>query len=304
MKSMWLFGGILVGMLAYEVYDKWIQEQRAKCLFYRDDECVMCDTEGPWPVGYRENCSCKNKTAYYVEEGLFPAWQCMDKTEQDEMPEIPPVSISATACPKHHPLRDILGNCYACNTPKAVCIAHSNKGSVCGRNRYTLPDGLVNKSILCPTLSDIQDPEICVACGGVVWDGKCFNEGENHFCEQNQDCGENEICFPLRQIEGKSGVCAKRPEHKWFCSGADGYDLTTVQEVCSRQGMHIPTLDEIETADEDLSALCPTLDVWTFFAPDGAVWLQSFTEEFLFTREGESDKMGGHTFHAVCHINN
>ena len=73
------------------------------------------------------------------------------------------------------------------------------------------------------------------------------------------------------------------------------------QEFCKRQGAHIPTLDEIETADEDLSVLCPTLDMWTFFSPDGAVWMESFAQEFLFTREGETEKLGGHLYYALCH---
>ncbi len=301
MKSMWLFGGVLIGLLAYQVYDKWIQEQRAKCLFYRDGECITCENENVWPVGYKENCVCKNRQSFYVEEGLFPAWQCMieNKNNKEELPEIPPISISRKRCPKHHPLRDILGNCYSCGVQQPVRIAHREKGSVCGLKRYILRDQLVDKSMLCPTLSDIQDPFVCVMCGGIVEDGKCLSEGQNHFCHKNEDCTKDEWCFPL--YVGEKGVCTKHTEHRWFCSQTDGYVLETTKDICHRQGMHIPTLDEIEQADEDLSQICPTLDMWTFFFPDGVVWLQSFIEEFLFTREGESDKLGGHTFHALCH---
>ncbi len=305
MKSMWLFGSVLIGLLVYQVYDKWIQDERAKCLFFRGGECITCDRMDAWPVGYKENCSCHNKMAYYVEEGLFPAWQCVKREESEEkIPDVGPVSINSKPCPKHHPLRDILGNCYACDTPTPVRIAHAEKGAVCGQKRYTTPDQFVDKSQLCPILSDIQDSEVCVACGGVVWNGKCFNEGENHFCVENHDCPNDEWCFPLRQYKYKQGVCTKRTKHRWFCSVTDGYDLATTKDICMRQGMHIPTLEEIEMAEEDLSQLCPTLDMWAFFAPDGVVWLESFTREFLFTREAESDKLGGHTFHALCHIDN
>ena len=301
MKSVWLFGGILIGLLVYQVYDHWIQVERAKCLFYRQGQCVTCEDAQMWPVGYRENCACKNRKAYYIDEGFFPAWQCLVDENQEEMLELPPISLSTQACPPHHPLKDILGNCYACDTQQPVRISHVERGAMCGQSRYNLPDQLVIKSMKCPALSDIQDPEACVACGGIVWDGKCFNEGANHFCTQNEDCRVDEWCFPLRQIKGQKGVCAKRLTNKWLCSGTDGYDLESVRAFCAGQNAHIPTLEEIENADEDLSALCPTLDMWTFFELDGAVWLDSFTQEFLFTREGESQKLGGHTFHALCH---
>ena len=298
MKLRWLVGSLLAAFLVYQICDHLIQKQRAKCLFYREGKCITCDSKDAWPVGYKENCICENRTPYYVSEGLFPAWQCLLEKTEDELPS---VSISNINCPEHHPLKDILGNCYACDVEQPIKIAHASKGSVCDVGRYIVPDSLVDTSMKCPSLSDIEDPYVCVSCGGVVWDGKCFNEGENHFCRTNEDCPVNEWCFPFYPVNEKTGVCAKRLGHAWFCSGTDGYDLNTTQEICVRQGMHIPTLDEIEQADEDLSLLCPSLDMWVFFAPDGVVWLESFVQEFLFTREGESDKLGGHSFHALCH---
>lgn len=301
MKQMWLFFVVLVGLLTYQVYDKWITSERAKCFLFRYGECVKCDDVRIIPVGYRENCVvCRNREAYYVDEGLFPAWQCTKEKIDGEV-ELPVVSLSTNPCPKHHPLKDILGNCYACDTDVPVRIAHKGKGAVCDKIRYSLPDQMVEKSVKCPELSAIIDPEVCLACGGNFDVTGCSLKATNHFCTTRADCTENEWCYPLRYIKEGEGICVSRPTGKWFCSGTDGYDLESTQKICDRLGMKIPTLEAIEHAEEDLSQLCPTLDMWTFFAQDGAVWLKSFADEFLFTREGESDKLGGHAFYALCH---
>lgn len=271
-----------------------------QCLFYRAGQCITCDTEQDFPAGYKENCeNCINKKAHYVEGGIVSAWLCLTNEQE---PEIEPIlKRDTTPCPDFMPLKDIVGNCYSCDTKEPVRLIPSQKHFPCQENRYILPDDLTLKSLICPTLEDIHDPEVCISCHG-VWQGEsCTNKGKNIFCETNEDCPQNQWCFPFKIERSQKGICSNLPETKWICSQTDGYDLQTTQAFCAGQKAHIPTLEEIGQANENLAELCPTLDMWTFFAPDGVVWLESFTQEFLFTREGESEKLGGHSFYALCH---
>lgn len=272
-----------------------------KCDFFRGKACITCASEQEFPVGYKENCNkCPNKTAYYVEGGLTPAWLCLPK--DSPLSEEAMIARNNTPCPRSAPLKDVVGNCYACTSVEPVrLLSHTDKHFPCRKERYLLPDHLTFKSLKCPTLNEIKDPEVCVACHG-IWQGEnCTKTGENAFCKTNEDCPENQWCFPFKIQLKHSGICTNQTENKWICSQTDGYDLEKTKNFCAGQNAHIPTLDEISTAEEDLSQLCPTLDMWTFFAPDGVVWMESFTQEFLFTREGESDKLGGHQFYALCH---
>ena len=271
-----------------------------ECDFYRNGECISCITNQDFPVGYKENCEkCEHKKAYYVEGGLVSAWLCLDETK--EPPVTPDFEKDITPCPSSRPLKDIVGNCYSCNTEEPVHLLHAGKSLPCQDTRYILPDNLTLKSLKCPILEGIHDPEVCLSCHG-IWSGQfCTNTGKNNLCKTNQDCPLNQWCFPLKIEVSEQGICTGQPETKWICSQTDGYDLAATQAFCTRQGAHIPTLEEIEHADENLTELCPTLDMWTFFAPDGAVWLESLTQEFLFTREGETDNLGGHHFYALCH---
>lgn len=301
MKKIWLLGGIVFGVLAYQIYDGFIHYQRAKCLFYRYGQCVTCNDDMPFPVGYKEACACDNRKGYYIEEGLLPAWQCL-VNKGEEIPELPAVKLSSRSCPPHHPLRDVFGNCYSCLVDLPVKISDITKTYVCGHKRYVLPDQLLLKSMKCPDLDQIQDAEVCVSCGGIVDGAGCVRQGMNNFCSNSTECPDGQWCYPFKTDQnGHRGVCALIREHQWVCSGTDGYNLLRAEEFCSRQQAHVPTLDEIESADEDLSILCPTLDMWVFFKPDGVVWLESFTQEFLFTREGESQNLGGDKFYALCH---
>lgn len=303
MKKMGFFLGVFLGLFAYMLYQQWAKKEDLKCLFSRSGQCVTCHEMDLFPVGYKEDCEvCRNRKAYYVEEGLFPAWQCGFKKEAEDIPELPMVSVSAKACPDNRPLRDILGNCYSCDVKVPVKLAHATKGSVCGQKRYMVPDQLFVKSLKCPDLEMIKDTETCISCGGFIGEEECVPVGQNRFCSNNEECLLHEWCFPFRIIGGNlQGVCSPKSKNNWICSETDGFDLISAQAFCAAQNAHVPTLEEIESADEDLSKICPTLDIWTFFDPDGVVWLESFTQEFLFTREGESQKLGGHTFHALCH---
>ena len=277
------------------------QEKSAKCDFFRDGQCLMCETQIPILVGYKENCEkCPNRVATYIEDGVVPSWLCqIQSEEQNGVPHPPLLKRGSTKCPKQRPLKDAVGNCHACDTEDILRVAEG-ASKVCA-HRYILPDGFLEKSIKCPDLMLITDPEVCVMCGGIMNGTMCEHEGKNHFCKDNTNCDANEWCYPFKHKEKRQGVCIARPQTKWFCSQTDGYNLETAKKFCARLGSHIPSLEEIEFADEDLSALCPTLDMWTFFSDDGVVWLQSFTQEFLFTREGESEKLGGHQFYALCH---
>ena len=300
MKKIRILLGIVFCVAACVGYRQWVQVQDAKCLFYREGRCVACETADFFPVGYKEACAvCSDRTAYYVEGGLFPAWQCGFKQEELELPL---VSISSASCPDNRPLKDVLGNCYSCEVDVPVKIAHEDRGVVCQKQRYMVPDQLFVKSMKCPDFTSISDAEVCVACGGVVASDGCVSTGTNRFCAHQSECHADEWCYPFKMTHQEGpGVCAPKTQNAWFCSATDGYDVASVRAFCAAQGAHIPTLDEIENAGEDLSQICPTLDVWTFFEPDGVVWLESFTQEFLFTREGESQTLGGHTFHALCH---
>jgi len=275
-----------------------------KCDFYRNGQCITCDLDQDFPVGYKENCSkCEHKKAQYVEGGLIASWLCISDQHQTDEENLEDIVIEkdTTPCPSSKPLKDIVGNCYACETPDPVRILHVSKTTPCQKTRYLLPDDLALKSLKCPLFQDIHDPEVCFSCHG-IWQGDfCTNVGQTTFCQSNEDCPQNQWCFPFRINQQHKGICTKIPETKWICSQTDGYDLKTTQEFCARQNAHIPTLEEIEHVDENLTELCPTLDMWTFFAPDGAVWLESFAQEFLFTREGETEKLGGHHFYALCH---
>ena len=276
-------------------------QPRPKCDFYRGEKCITCSFEPGFPVGYKENCTkCENKTNYYIEEGLISAWLCLPK--DTPLPEEAVIERGTKPCPKSAPLKDVVGNCYACDTEEPIrLLPTTNKIIPCQKNRYLLPDTLTLKSLKCPVLEDIHDPEICLGCHG-IWNGDtCAHNGENSFCKNNNDCPQNQWCFPLRLAQNTLGVCTNTAKTKWICSQTDGYNLKMTQDFCTRQKAHIPTLEEIEQADEDLSTLCPTLDMWTFFTPDGVAWLESFTQEFLFTREGESESLGGHQFYALCH---
>lgn len=281
----------------------WLNFQKeAPCDFFRDEQCLLCDSNEVIPVGYKENClRCRNRSAYYVADGLIPAWLCV-LTQKDEPEVLPELQRSRTLCPSNRPLKDVVGNCYACDTDEFVRVGQGME-EVCGFQRYLLPDGWFEKSLKCPNLMKIKNAEICVACGGVVNGELCQKEGTNRFCVTNKECDENEWCYPfqIQKSDGKMGVCVASSVTKWICSETDGYNLKQAQLFCERQGAHLPTLEEIEMADENLEELCPTLDMWTFFEPDGVVWLQSFAQEFLFTREGESENLGGHQFYALCH---
>ncbi|MBQ4472425.1 MAG: hypothetical protein II942_04205 [Alphaproteobacteria bacterium] len=293
-----LITGVLIGVGAYYGWQKRIQT----CDFYRNGKCFSCQDVNEIPVGYKENCTfCANRQAAYVSEGLVPAWQCLVKVENEEEQEVPDVRVGKADCPEVRPLKDIVGNCYVCGTPEPVRLSDLDKMAPCVTQRYAVPDGVTFKTMKCPDLSDITDAEMCLMCGGFVDEGGCARFGKNDFCETNADCGDGKWCYPLRLIPNGAGVCAREKTSAWLCSVSDGYDLKQAQLFCERQNAHIPTLEEIGNAEEDLRSVCPTIDIWTFFQPDGVVWLQSFTQEFLFTREGESEVLGGHTFHALCH---
>ena len=278
-----------------------LHQDVSQCDFFRDGHCLMCDSKVPFLVGYKENCErCANRSAEYIEDGVVPSWLCRIQSGKSVGSLKPLIKRGNKKCPKERPLKDVVGNCYSCNVEDIVRVG-SDGSEVCGLQRYVLPDGLLEKSVKCPPISEITDGEVCVMCGGVVKGKMCENEGQNRFCKKNSDCKDTEWCYPLRNNDKMQGVCAAMPETKWICSQTDGYDLIKTKEFCERLGAHIPSLEEIARADEDLSVLCPTLDMWTFFSEDGVVWLESFTQEFLFTREGEVEKMGGHQFYALCH---
>ncbi len=290
------------GVLVYQEYERTLMRQR--CPFFKDNICFSCDTPEAIAVGYKEQCAlCANRTAYYMDEGALPAWQCLITPSEEQAPKIPPVGRSKTPCPKDKPLKDILGNCHGCDADIPMRLSCKKAAEICQQKRYTLPDGVMFKSLHCPEPERIQNAETCVACGGVVNGGKCQKEGENRFCAHAQECAENEVCVPFLNKELGAGVCALKPATNWICSATDGYDLASAEAYCAAFDAHIPTLEEIAQADENLAVLCPTLDMWTFFAPDGVVWLDSFTQEFLFTREGESSALSGHQFYALCHKN-
>ena len=287
------------GVAAFYARQQYIQN----CPFYRDGHCFSCDTTEAIPVGYKENCHvCPNRKAIYVEGGIVPAWQCVLKTQADaEDFEAPEITVGNKKCPNSRPVQDVVKNCYPCDVETPVRVADIQQIRKCGIKRYVVPDGITEKTLKCPALADIKDPESCVMCGGFINQDECVAIGRNEFCQTNTDCGHAYWCYPFRTYAQKGGVCVPVRDTKWLCSQTDGYDLKTTTEFCTRQKAHIPTLQEIIEVDEDLKAHCPTLDIWAFFAPDGVVWIESFNNEFLFTREGESATLGGNTFYALCH---
>ena len=280
-------------------YFYYIQEQK-KCPFFRDNTCILCSDTTIFSTGYKENCEkCANRTAYYIEGGLIPAWSCVPSSVKPNTDM--QIEKSVIPCPKYRPLKDIVGNCYTCDTDEPVHLFFSSTPVPCQGTRYLIPDHLSLSSFKCPLLENIHDPEICFACHGFWQANSCLSIGENLFCQDNNDCPQGQWCFPFKLMMQQKGLCIDKAKTNWICSQTDGYDLETAKTFCERQDAHIPTLEEIEQATEDLSVLCPTLDMWTFFTPDGVVWLESFALEFIFTREGETEKLGGRQFYALCH---
>ena len=306
MKKTWVIGFCaLVVILVYCGVDSWTENTR-ECAFYRGGWCLACEEEKEIPVGYKENCDiCSNRQALYVAEGLIPAWACVlsNQVEDDQENWQPaPVRIDRSGCPFVRPLRDIVGNCYPCDTRMPVRLSDWTAGDVCD-NRYNVPDRYGNKSMLCPPIEEIVDAEMCFHCGGVMLDGFCRTEGENRFCSENSDCKQGEWCYPLKISEvGQKGICTVISEKKWICSETDGYDVEQAKLFCTRQGAHIPTMQELEKELSDVMVACVNNDIWTFFDKENAIWLESFNREFLFTRENEKENLGGNTFHALCRV--
>lgn len=292
---------VLIFMGGYWAY-KASEQHTKRCLFVRNGQCFQCHQQETVPVAYKENCTlCPNRTAVYIQEGLMPAWQCAVK---EKVAETAQVERSKAICPFNAPLKDWLGNCFSCEAENPVRVGGKKSKEVCDKKRYHLPDGVAEKSLKCPPIEQITDPEICWQCGGSLNQKGCAPKGKNRFCETNEMCQANEWCYPFKMpTKNKKGVCVRQTEEDWIFTQTDGYDLASVTEFCSRQGMRLPILEEIEQAKQKLLAQAPKTDVWIFFNPNGVVWLKSLEDEFIFTREGESEKLGGHHFYGLCHKN-
>lgn len=180
-KSIGLLIGLILILFCGMIYHHFYKI--SKCDFFRDGKCLMCDGPESFPVGYKDNCEkCSERTAYYVDEGLFPAWFCAVKLkEKENVSEVKYIVRSNDDCPFNRPLKDVVGNCYSCETEENVLVGPREEESVCREKRYRLPDGLLEKSLKCPDFQNISDPEVCVACQGVVTLDGCKTEGENHF---------------------------------------------------------------------------------------------------------------------------
>jgi len=300
-KVLFLFFVLCMAMWAFEWFNEWVNFIKW-CAIYRGGECVSCLTKDIIPVAVESNCyACANRQTQYVSEGLVPGWACLP-SEPEEGADLL-MRIDATECPWMRPLKDMVGNCWSCETHEPVLLFDWQQGEMCS-NRYYLPDKLGVRSLSCPLLSLIKDVEVCVQCGGVMVDNKCQLEGENHFCKNNHNCGEDEWCYPFRIARDQAkGVCVKKSEKLWFCSATDGYDFSMAEEICARQDAHIPTIEEITAEASDVLESCKTRDAWVFWGKENAVWLQSFLTEFLFTRENERSNLGGRTFHVLCRQN-
>ena len=285
----------------------WTEASIEHCAFYREGKCLSCDETEAIPVGYKENCDqCPNRVAIYVAEGFVSAWQCVlsENGTSEMLGTSMPVEISQKKCPQERPLQDIVGNCYSCESEEPVRIGYWKKERLCGTRRYFVPDDLVDKSEKCPEREEILDAEMCFHCGGIPNENGCDVDGFAKTCTKNDDCASEAWCYPLKMtVSSESGFCTPKTREQWICSETDGYTQKTAKEFCERQGAHLPSLQEIEEDKEKALVACPTNDMWTFFSPDGAVWLESFDLAFLFTREGETDKIGGHSFYALCHKN-
>ncbi len=272
------------------------------CAIYRGEQCVNCFTKEIVPVALKSNCeTCPNRQAEYIAEGLVPAWACLESqlnTDDDIL-----LDVDTHECPWMRPLKDMIGNCWPCETKQQVLLLDWQQGKMC-QNRYYVPDSLGSRSISCPLLHLIKDAEVCVQCGGVFSKDKCLREGENHFCRDNRDCELDEWCYPFKIMQSQEkGVCVAKPQKTWFCTGTGGYDFNAAEDLCARQNAHIPTLEEIQAELPDVLESCESDDIWIFWGAEHAVWLHSLSTEFLFTRENERTELGGFSFHTLCRQN-
>ena len=306
-RLVWIIGGIiLIAFISFEVFQ--IRSFfRQRCPFYRQGKCIACSDSVDIPVGLKENCNrCPTRTAVYIGDGTVPAWICqsVDAYTRISGSEMKSVDMPSMPCPDDRPLKDLVGNCYACNTQEPVRVAHWSRAKMCLGKRYFTPHILSEKSVLCPQLSSVSNPEMCDMCGGGWIQDHCAAGQTSRYCVTNSECQENEWCYPFMiEREQKTGICAKRDlNKKWSCSTTDGYSRSAAERFCAQQGGRIPSLDDLTHDKQGAMAACPHNDMWTFFDNDGAMYMAYLDKEFVITRDGEVGDYGQADFFALCII--
>ena len=266
---------------------------------------MACSESVDIPVGLKENCNrCSDRTVKYIGEGAVPAWLCQspDAFTRISGSSAVSVDVSGVACPADKPLKDLVGNCYACDTPEPVRVAHWSRAEVCFGKRYFIPHILSEKSMLCPDLNTISNPEICDMCGG-GWDqNQCLPHYASRYCSHNSDCLASDWCYPfLLERNQHQGICTARSAGtKWRCSTTDGYSHSAAEKFCANQGARLPTFQDLSTDKKGAMSACPHNDLWTFFDEDKAMYMGYLDKEFPITKEGEVGDYGQADYFALC----
>lgn len=280
----------------------WQLSSQDNCLFTFQDHCYTCDDTERFFVGLPENCTvCPNRQAKYTNWEGKSIWACLKTSVlQDEEIEFQE-SISETACPPQKNLQDILEHCYDCHNPEPIQLSDGKK-NICPGKRYLTRYRNSEKSHLCPPVSQIHDPYICVACHGQWQNEKCGSVSLTpmDFCQKNSDCPQSQWCYPfMHKLFSKSGICRPLLKQKWICSNIEGYTYETAQVFCARQNAHLPTFLELEKEKETALSTCPNTNVWVIF-DEGSLYLDSLKTPFPITKEKETLELGGDNTYALC----
>ena len=306
-RLVWIGGGSLLFIfLCVEIFQIFDFFQK-KCAFYRQGRCISCSDSIDVPVGFKENCNrCPDRTVKYVGEGIAPVWICQspDAFTRISGSNVDAVDVATVPCPTDRPLKDLVGNCYECDTSEAVRVAHWSRAKACFGWRYFVPYTLSEKSIRCPKFEQISNPEMCDMCRGGWSKNQCEPDTKSHYCQNNEDCSKEEWCYPFMiERNDYQGICtSKSNSQKWLCSTTDGYSRSLAEKFCARQGAHVPTLEDLMKDKKGALAACPNNDSWTFFDEDKAMYMDYLDKEFLITREGEVGDYGQANFYALCII--
>ncbi|MBP5343741.1 MAG: hypothetical protein J6Y85_01510 [Alphaproteobacteria bacterium] len=304
-RFIWIGSGILLLVFLGVEFFQISHFFQKKCAFYRQGRCISCSDSIDIPVGFKENCNvCPERSVKYIGEGIAPVWICqsLDAYTRISGSQVATADVATIPCPEDKPLKDLVGNCYACDTPEPVRVAHWSRASMCFGQRYFVLNTLSEKSMLCPKLPNISNPEICDMCQGGWIKNKCLSNTKSRYCQGNGDCLDSEWCYPFMiERNEHQGICTQKSDHqKWLCSTTDGYSRSLAEKFCVNQGGRLPNLDDLMQDKSGALSACPYNDMWTFFDENKAMYMDYLDKEFLITRDAEIGDYGQANFYALC----